>query len=343
MDISAEVIRRCNNRRSPKLCFYFCSSTANNSPLKRRPTPTNFDNSYNLIIPILFHHHLLHRVSFHHDNLHNRRFFHLKWPLPIHLRSTWTGKPRRFEATSKKRWWTPSGTVRALIQLQPCPRHTYPYHGQLSYTVALVHHSTPRTATVRTLFSLRKQNDLPSIVLHLVDAPRRPIPYRVLAGLSFTTRKLSQVILPGENAYATQTALEWTPLRMETQIAYQLSEFFPVVAGPIPNLVARTKTNNMTGPCFFFFRAPFSRMVQSPPKHLSGWQTVFILASLKPKMLNPIMGDLVGGRRLGPAKSRRARWVARRRRKVQVSSLQRPPILKARTTKRHRPPATSSG
>ena len=117
---------------------------------------------------------------------------------------------------------------------------------------------------------------------------------------------------------------------METQIAYQLSEFFPVVAGPIQNLVARTKTNNMTGPCFFFSAHLFHAWFRVPQNTLVVGRLFFILASLKPEMLNPIMGDLVGGRRLGPAKSRRARWVARRRRKVQVSSLQRPPNFESK-------------
>ena len=51
----------------------------------------------------------------------------------------------------------------------------------------------------------------------------------------------------------------------------------------------------------FFFRAPFSRMVQSPPKHFSGWQTVFVLASLQ---ICSIQLWGIGGRRLGPAKSK---------------------------------------
>ena len=53
----------------------------------------------------------------------------------------------------------------------------------------------------------------------------------------------------------------------------------------------------------FFPRAPFSRMVQSPPKHFSGWQTVFILASLQRCSIQ-LLG--IGGKTAGPGEVQRA-------------------------------------
>ena len=53
----------------------------------------------------------------------------------------------------------------------------------------------------------------------------------------------------------------------------------------------------------FFFRAPFSRMVQSPPKHFSGWQTVFVLASLQ---ICSIQLWGIGGKTAGPGEVQRA-------------------------------------
>ena len=55
---------------------------------------------------------------------------------------------------------------------------------------------------------------------------------------------------------------------METQIAYQLSDFFPVISGPIQNLVPRTKTNNMTGTKFFFSAHLFHACFRVPQNTL---------------------------------------------------------------------------
>ena len=122
---------------------------------------------------------------------------------------------RRFEAISKRRWWTLSANSKTLIQLQPFPRHRLlPFHhnhywchlaprnfttshSHLSHTVALVH-PTPGTTTVRILSFVWTKDLSLTIAVHLVYVPSRlMIPCKVIHGLLIHHEKALSGYAPG--------------------------------------------------------------------------------------------------------------------------------------------------
>ena len=105
VDISVEVIFRCNNRRGPKLRFRSYNnrmhSLINSLPLKLHPTLTNFNSPCTTRLPTFLHHHLFHGLL-HHLSLHNQRL-HPKGQVPHFLRSIQMRWSKSFESISRKK------------------------------------------------------------------------------------------------------------------------------------------------------------------------------------------------------------------------------------------------
>ena len=192
VDISAEVILRCNNRRSPKLRFHLCSSkmlcSINNSLLKLHP-------------------HIHQLQQFIHPSSSSeppqptvQLEVKITNPLPLNpeemvqkLQNDFKEEehsqevPRHASTSNSTDTTCSYHSVTTTTGATRRPTNLPTFHDHLSQFVALAHQSTSGPNTVRI-------NDLSppnSLLVH------------------------HEVTLPDENTYTTSTTLEWTPLRPE--------------------------------------------------------------------------------------------------------------------------------